>query len=247
MDLKAFAVDLHIHSCLSPCGDLDMTPNNIVNMSLLKGLDAIAVADHNSGRNLPAVAKVARKSGLTLVPGIEVNTKEEIHALAYFNRVEDAMELGEHLYKKLPDIKNDEKLFGQQLELNEFDEESGKVDKLLINAVDITINRLDELVKGLGGIIVPAHIDRRSFSIVSNLGFIPDELDIKTVELSSMYKKGQNPLIDMIAAKYRILRSSDAHYLHQILEREFFMHLDENTPEAIIGKLKEGKQKAEDL
>ena len=241
MDLKAFAVDLHIHSCLSPCGDIDMTPNNIVNMSLLKGLDAIGIADHNSAKNLPGIEKLAKEAGLTLVPGIEVNTKEEIHVLAYFQKVEDALFVGDKLYEKLPDIKNNEKLFGEQLVLNEFDEETGRIEKLLINAVDISIEELRYMVKRLNGVIVPAHIDRRSFSIISNIGFIPDELNIKTVEHSSSYVKGQNPLVDMISSGYRIIRSSDAHYLHQISEREFFMHLEENTPEAIIKKLIEGK------
>lgn len=139
MKAKAYAVDLHIHSCLSPCGDEDMTPNNIVNMALLKGLDFIAVTDHNSALNLPAVESLARKAGLGFLPGIEVNTKEEIHVLAYLPDVERALVLDEWIMKHLPPTPNREDFFGEQRILNEEDECVGKLDRLLIHATDLSL------------------------------------------------------------------------------------------------------------
>ncbi|MBF7097830.1 PHP domain-containing protein [Alkalibacter mobilis] len=238
MKLKPFAVDLHIHSCLSPCGDVDMTPNNIVNMAVLKGLDVIAVADHNSAKNLPAVQKVAKAAGIGLLPAIEVNTKEEIHALAYFDKVEKAMQLDEIIYASLPEIVNDEKYFGAQNILDQDDEIIGNVRKLLISAADISISDLQKICTEIGGVVVPAHLDRKSFSLVSNLGFIPHDMDIKYVELSRRYKLGENLLLDKMIQKYKTIRSSDAHYLHDIFEREFFMHLDEPSASCIIEKLR---------
>ena len=98
------AVDLHMHSCLSPCGDELMTPNNIVNMALIKGLDIIAVCDHNTARHLPAIARVAEEAGLPLLPGMEITTAEEVHLLAYFSSVDKALEFSDYIYPHLPPI-----------------------------------------------------------------------------------------------------------------------------------------------
>ncbi|QSX07977.1 PHP domain-containing protein [Alkalibacter rhizosphaerae] len=238
MKNKAFAVDLHIHSCLSPCGDEDMTPNNIVNMALLKGLDVISVTDHNSGANLPAVDALAREANLGFLPGIEVNTKEEIHVLAYLPNLERAMELDEIIMKRLPKIPNNEKFFGAQLILNEEDECIGKIGDLLINAVDLSLGDLKTLVEKMEGAILPAHIDKKSFSLIANLGFIPPDLHLRSVELSSNYKQGDNTLMDSMIKDLRIFRSSDAHYLHQMLERSFFLHLKEKDPMEVIQKIR---------
>jgi predicted metal-dependent phosphoesterase TrpH len=134
--------DLHLHSCLSPCGDNDMTPNNIVNMSALKELDIIAVCDHNSVRNCEAVSKAAKINGLDLlvIPGLEVTTSEEIHALVYFSGFEGANDF-EHeiLKKKRAPVKNNKKIFGDQIIMNELDEIIGEEEHLLINAADISL------------------------------------------------------------------------------------------------------------
>lgn len=213
------AVDLHLHSCLSPCGDTDMTPNNIVNMALLNELDWIAVTDHNSAGNLPAVMKVAKDTGLKVLPGIEVTTKEEMHILSYFGDLDAVMELDRILYDSLPDIKNRPDYFGEQLILDEDDEIVGHRDKLLISAVNFGINKLAEIVKELHGVIVPAHIDRPTYSIMVSLGFIPPDLPITTVEVSG---KGS---VEDVKKRFRFfkpvqfIQSSDAHYLEDISQR----------------------------
>ena len=127
--------DFHIHSALSPCADNDMTPNNIVNMARLKGLDAIAVCDHNSTKNVMAIEKVARGAGITFLPGMEMTTAEEVHMLALFEKAQAAEAFGDMVYAALPDIPNKPDYFGEQLVMDENDEIIGKLDKLLISAL----------------------------------------------------------------------------------------------------------------
>ncbi|HOE56222.1 MAG TPA: PHP domain-containing protein [Bacillota bacterium] len=221
-----FAVDFHIHTALSPCGDEDMTPCNIVNMAILKGLDIIAVTDHNSCSNLPAVMEAAKENGLMVIPGMEVQTKEEVHILCLFKRMEGAMKFAEIVYNSLPNIKNNEEIFGRQLIFNSLDEIVAKEDKLLLSSTVLSVNDVFILVRGLGGICIPAHVDRQGFSIITNLGFIPPDLKVKTIEIS----KKSTP--ETVLRKYPFLNkfkyivSSDAHYLQDISEREFFIELD---------------------
>jgi len=223
------AIDLHIHSALSPCGEDEMTPNNIVGMALIKELNFIAVTDHNSSKNLPAVMKVAKAmgEGLCVLPGIEVTTKEEAHVLAYFPSLEGAMELDELLYAHLPEIMNRKDHFGSQYIMDENDEIIGEVDKLLISATDIGIDTLWETVTAIGGIIVPAHIDRKSYSIIASLGFVPPDLAIKTCEVSKAEPIEGITRKFMFFKDYQFIHGSDAHRLEDIAEREYFLELED--------------------
>lgn len=221
-----FAVDFHIHSVLSPCGDDDMTPNNIVNMAILKGLDIIALTDHNSCKNLPAVMEVAKKQGLMVIPGMEVQTKEEVHVLCLFKDLNSAMKFDEIVYDCLPGIVNNEEVFGKQLIMNSQDIVIGKEEKLLISSCSLSIDDVFILVKGLGGFCIPAHVDRIGYSIIANLGFIPPSLNIKTVEFSKK-ESPENIIIKFpYLKKYNYIVSSDAHYLWDISEREFFIDIE---------------------
>ncbi len=232
-----FAVDFHIHSALSPCGDDDMTPGNIVNMSLLKGLDIIAVTDHNSCANLPAVLEIARENGLMVIPGMEVQTKEEVHIVCLFKKLEGAMKFAEIVYNSLPDIRNNEEVFGTQLIFNSRDEIVGKENRLLLSSTVLSVSDVFILVRGLGGICIPAHVDRPGFSIIDNLGFIPPDLKVKTIEISK--KNTPEAVIKKypFLNKYKYILSSDAHYLQDISEREFFIELDCLSISELFGKL----------
>jgi len=232
-----FAVDFHIHSALSPCGDEDMTPNNIVNMALLKNLDIIAITDHNSCGNLPAVMEVAKQNGLMLIPGMEVQTKEEVHIVCLFKRLESAMKFSEIVYNSLPDIKNNEELFGRQLLFNERDEIIGKVDKLLLSSTALSVNDVFILVRGLGGICIPAHVDRPGYSIITNLGFIPPSLKVKSVEISKHSSREEVLKKYPFLKQYNMIISSDAHYLWDISEREFFIDMEYLSVSELFRKL----------
>ena len=131
--------DFHIHSCLSPCGDNDMTPNNIVGMAGILELNAIAVSDHNSALNLPAVCKLGEERGLLVVPAIEITTAEEVHVLSLFPSLESALHMGEEIYTLLPDVPNAPEIFGDKLIMDENDQVAGTVEKILINATSLSI------------------------------------------------------------------------------------------------------------
>lgn len=203
--------DLHIHSCLSPCASDDMTPANIAGMAHIKGLSLIALTDHNAGHNLPAMAKAADEYGLILIPGIEVNTSEEVHVLTYFADIDTAVAFGQTLYDALPDIANRPHIFGNQLIVDEADRRIGSLSKLLLQAVPFSLDDTVRMVKAAGGCTVPAHINRDSFSVLSNLGFLPPGL-FGCVEVSKSL-----PCPELNGA-YKILYSSDAHDLGSISE-----------------------------
>ncbi len=230
--------DLHIHSCLSPCGDHDMTPGNIIGMSMLKGLDVIAVTDHNSCGNCEAAMKIGKDYGITVIPGMELTTLEEVHVVCLFADIKKAMAWDAFVYKQLMEVKNNEEIFGTQLLYNAEDEVIGKKDKLLINAANISFDRVYDLVDSYGGIMIPAHIDKQANSLLSNLGFVPPESKFHIVELkdfSNLHRlQKENPYL----LECKVLSDSDAHYLNDISEKGYTLTADSKTPEAVIKSLK---------
>lgn len=221
--------DLHLHSCLSPCGDMDMTPNNLVNMAVLQELDVIALSDHNTAGNLPAVRIVAEQAGLLLIPGIEVCTNEEVHMLCLFETFEGCIAFSDRLYELLPPIENEPDIFGPQVLMNEEDEAVGTLSKLLINAANLSIDELLAFLPEYGGHAIPAHIDRNSYSIISNLGFIPPEYGFRCVEVRH---PPFDPQIDAM-----IITDSDAHYLENIAGREHSIEVEEKSIRGVLKAL----------
>lgn len=217
-----FYYDLHIHSDLSPCSACDMTPNNIINMSLIKGLDIISVTDHNSAGNLRAVMELGNKTGIKVVPGLEVTTKEEVHVLCYFKELDRAIEFGNIIYNSLPFIKNNPEIFGEQNIYNSKDEITGTLEKLLINASQYTIEDIFSIVKKYDGVMIPAHINKMTNGILGVLGFMPINLKIETVEVYS-----KMPINSKIAEKYKVIYNSDAHQLVDIAEAVNYFDLDD--------------------
>ena len=225
--------DLHIHSCLSPCGDGLMTPNNIVGMAYIKQLDAIAVCDHNSAKNLPAVQEAADMMGVLLLPGMELTTREEAHMLCYFPDVESCCAFSDYVYCHLPDIANRPEFFREQQIMNGQDEEIAREEKLLISALDLSFEECEKQIHLHGGICVPAHINRGSNGVLNALGFLPMGGKYDALEVSPSAKQP-----DMDLGAYRILRSSDAHYLENILEREFFLETREKSVGALMDAIR---------
>lgn len=225
--------DLHIHSCLSPCGDMDMTPHSIAGMSYINGLDIIAVADHNTARNVRAVKKACEEFGILAVPAIEAESAENIHLLCLFESVEMAESMGELLESHLPPIKNRADIFGRQVIMNDLDEQQGEIETLLINATDIPIEEMIKQTQKRGGVCIAAHIDRESNGIVNILGSVPEYLNFKTVEFS---KTAQ--ISDFYKKKYTCITDSDAHYLTDISEKVNYLELCEKNLSEILKKLR---------
>ncbi len=229
--------DLHLHSCLSPCGDNDMTPANIVGMAAILGLDVIAVTDHNSCKNCPAVLAAAKEYGVLAVPGMEINTSEEVHAVCLFPRLEAAMDFDRLVEEKLMAFPNKEEIFGQQLIYDLDDHICGKFPNLLINATEISFDRLWELVRTFDGVMFPAHVDKTANSLIANLGFIPPDSQFVTAEVKDLKKlhglKKDNPYLE----ECRIISNSDAHYLEHIHEPGLTLPVEEKTAEGVVKAL----------
>ena len=205
-----------------------MTPNNIVNMAAIIGLDAIAITDHNSVGNVIPAMKVGEQVGVKVLAGMEVETAEEIHVLTLYNNIDAAQEVAKVVYGALPDIKNRPEIFGHQYYMDEDDNIVGEEEKLLISPTTIQVEDLQKLVKSVGGIVFPAHVDRHSYSILTNLGFIPEELEIDGIEISKKVGDVEAYLDSRPdLKKYRSLRNSDAHYLADVAEKDAFLNVND--------------------
>ena len=208
--------DLHLHSCLSPCGDNDMTPNNIVNMALLSELDMIALTDHNSCKNCRAAVALGKREGLCVVPGMELTTAEEIHVVCLFKSVEAAEAFSDYVARHSPPIRNKPEIFGEQLVLDDNDEEIGREERLLITASDIPVSNTLALARSFDGTAFPAHIDRSSYSVLSVLGVFPKEPGFLAAEITAQGDLGRLKREHPILNELILLRDSDAHYLENV-------------------------------
>jgi len=210
--------DLHIHSCLSPCGSEDMTVNNIANMAALKGLEIVALTDHNTVGNCAAFLAAAERAGLIALPGMELTTSENLHAVCLFRDIRGATAFGEYVDSRLPNIKNRPEIFGRQVLCGENDEMLGEVEKLLLNAAGISLYDLPALMREYRGIFFPAHIDKPSYSLLSVLGTAPADIKIDAFEIFDPKRLDEIIAGNPALAGLPPLKNSDAHDLQNISE-----------------------------
>lgn len=230
--------DLHIHSCLSPCGDDDMTPANIAGMAAVKGLDVIALTDHNSCKNCPAILKHGEEYGITVIPGMELTTAEEVHVVCLFPALGDAMAFDGYVYEHLLPIKNREDIFGKQQIMNADDQVAGNVERLLIGATDISFDQVFGLVESYRGIAYPAHIDKSTTSLLSNLGFVPPDSSFTCAEISTFDHLHQIQKEHPYFLQCKMLSSSDAHYLEDIREPDYQIYAKSRAAKDILEGLR---------
>jgi len=216
VDLKIYKLDLHVHTVLSPCTEIaEMTPRAIVRAALDRGLDMIAVCDHNSARNTAATRRAAEGSGLTVIPGVEITTSEEVHILGLFPTESDAEAVQEEVYARLFG-QNDENVFGYQVVVDEYDQVEDLDERLLIGATTLSAEKVVRLIHDGHGLAVASHVDRAGFGIFSQLGFIPEGLQLDALEISK--RAG----LDSIRTRYPqcrdypVITSSDAHCLEDV-------------------------------
>ena len=225
--MNRYYYDFHIHSCLSPCGDDDMTPNNIAGMATLCGLNIVALTDHNSCKNCPAFFKAAKAYGIIPVAGMELTTAEDIHVVCLFEELDDALAFDKEIEERLIKVENRVNIFGKQQVMNEEDEQIAEFPYLLINATDIPIDGVPAVVEKYNGVCFPAHIDRESNGIIATLGVFPDEPDfgvaeVRDAEALQELKERFPKLGDML-----IVCGSDAHYLDQMRDKQAYFELDD--------------------
>lgn len=233
--MNRYFYDLHLHSCLSPCGDDDMTPNNIAGMAAIKGLNIIALTDHNTCKNCPAFFEACKKQGIVPVPGMELTTSEDIHMVCLFDSLETAMDFDSTVQQKRILIPNRTDIFGEQLIMDGEDNVIGSEEHMLTNGTTLSVDDVYDMVTGMGGVCYPAHIDRQSNGIVSVLGAFPEEPPFSAAEYHDGGKREE------YEGKYPILKnktavvSSDAHYLWDMNEAEnSFMIEDEPYSSTLV-------------
>lgn len=214
--MNNYRADLHIHTVLSPCGSLDMSPATIIAKAREKGLDIIGITDHNSTRHCKLISKLAAKEGIFVLMGAEVTTREEVHCLSFFENDDQLTDFQTYLEAYLPPILNDTRQFGYQVVVDEDEQIIDEIEFLLISALDQSIDQVEQKVHSLGGIFIPAHIDRPRYSITSQLGFIPADLEIDAIEISAACKADSVQPYITKQKDLSIIRNSDAHYEDQI-------------------------------
>jgi len=211
--LRTFKADLHIHTCLSPCADLEMHPRAITKQAGMKEIDIIGICDHNSAENVAAVASAAAALNIRVLPGLEITSQEEVHVLALFDEPEPAFKLQEIVYGHLPG-ENDEQAFGMQVVVNEDGEVLGFNQRLLIGASTLSIEKVVKNIHALDGLAIASHIDREGFSLIGQLGFIPEHLPLDGLEISP--RISYEEALGKFNARFTLVCSSDAHYLRDI-------------------------------
>lgn len=215
--MSRYYYDLHVHSCLSPCGDADNTPNNLAGMAFLNGVRIMALTDHNTTKNCPAFFEAARRYAIVPVAGMELTTSEDIHAVCLFETLDDAMAFNEEIETRRIRVKNREEIFGEQLILDDMDNVIGHEEDLLINATTVALDEAPQLVAKYNGICYPAHIDRPANGAIEILGDFPHYAGFHIAELHD--KSNRDSYVSTYGLEgMRLLFSSDAHYLDQLRE-----------------------------
>jgi len=230
--LKTFRADLHIHSCLSPCGDEEMRPRALVNQAKARGLDMIAICDHNSAENTAAFISAGDARGLKVLPGMEVTSKEEIHLIALFDAQENCVALQNLVYQNLPG-ENVEEVFGPQTVVNERDEAVGVNRRMLIGATLLPFEQIVSVIHSLEGVAIASHIDRQAFSLVGQLGFIPEGIPLDGLEISPRTSKQEAKNRFHSYQHYSFVWFSDAHCLEDIGKSTTPFLLNETTSKEV--------------
>ena len=230
MALRRIKADLHVHTCLSPCSGLDMSPREVVNAALQQGIDLIGVCDHNSAENVLAVKKAGRRNGLMVLGGMEVASSEEAHILVFFDDDDDLLNFQEYVYRHLTG-RNDEHAFGLQVIADDEDGVTGFCDRLLIGATSLPAETISARAREAKGesLVIAAHVDRESFSIIGQLGFIPPGLGLDAVEIS-----GRITAVALAAqypgcGNYPVITGSDAHGPGDIGKRFTWLTVEDGT------------------
>ena len=232
--MSRYYYDLHIHSCLSPCGDNDNTPNNIVGMGVLAGLQIMALTDHNTCRNCPAFFEAAKRQGIIPVAGMELTTAEDIHMVCLFPDLESAMDFDREIQTRRILIPNRTDIFGDQYVMDGQDEIVDIEPHLLSNATTVSVEEASALTARFGGVCYPAHIDRQANGIIATLGFLPPEMHFPTVELHDGEKEAEYRQ-HHIGDTTRVVIGSDAHVLWDIRDKAAWLDIpDEPYSSALV-------------
>ena len=233
--------DLHVHTCLSPCGDLDMHPAEIVKRALEVGLDIIAVCDHNSAGNAGAVIEAARDTDLMVLPGLEICTSEEVHVVSILPDLERALDL-QRLCASTLTTKNDPDLFGMQVYVDASGGVDGFEEKLLLAAAGLSLEDTVAAVRDRDGLVILAHVDREAFGIIGQLGFIPPGLDVDGAEVTDPGRI--DAIRPLLPEGCIITAASDAHYLPDLGKRYALVEVTDESFGALLDAFRDQRVQA---
>lgn len=214
--MQLYRADLHTHTVLSPCGDLEMSPRNIIEAAAGRGINIIGIADHNSTRNSLLVKKLGTEEGILVLTGAEVTTREEIHCLAFFEQEEELTGFQSWIEENITRIPNSPARFGYQVVLDEDENIVDQVEYLLIMSLTRSIDEVERKVHELNGLFIPAHVDRKVNSILSQLGFFPPAIKYDAIEITPYCKYDELIKQHRIIADLPVIRSSDSHFLPDV-------------------------------
>jgi len=231
--------DFHNHSCLSPCGSLDLSPRTLAELAAGRGVKVLALTDHNSSLNCPAFAKVCPPRGILPLFGMEATTQEEIHFLCLFASLEACMDFNEYAYNILLPFPNDPEKTGDQVYVDEEDNIEGEVEYYLINPIDLTADTIGPKVSEYGGIVIPAHVERPAFSMMSQLGAIVEGpwAALEFTRLPPVLYSPEKGGTALETFGYPLITSSDAHYPEHVARRPFELDtsIEELAPNGLSG------------
>ena len=220
--MKKYKADLHVHTVLSPCAEIEMLPPLIVSEAKIRGIDLIAITDHNASANISAVQKAALGSGITVLPGMELQTKEEVHVICLFDSIEQIVQFQNIVDQKLPPIKNRPEYFGEQLVVDDKGDFVRKEERLLITSTDLSINEAYSLVGEIGGIFIPAHVNRKANGLLEILGFVPVDIPILALEISRHISPKDVKIFYPQINSFEIIQNGDVHRLSEFIGTTIF-------------------------
>ena len=222
--MKTYQAELHVHTVLSPCAGVEMIPPLIVQQALQFGLNLIAITDHNASENVPAVIAAAQGEDLTVLPGMELQTEEEVHSLCLFDNLEQLQALQDIVDQALPDTPNNVEFFGEQFIVDETGDFIRRKKELLINSTSLSLEEAFKIVTDLGGLFIPAHVNRQAFGLIYRLGFVPPDLELPAIEISRHITPEKAIETYPQLTNYPLIQSGDVHYLADFLGvNQFFI------------------------
>jgi 3',5'-nucleoside bisphosphate phosphatase len=233
-DLKIFRAEFHLHTVLSPCAAVEMIPPLIIEEALSKKIDLLAITDHNSIDNVSAVIDAAEGTGITVLPGIELQTREEIHSLRLFDSLDQAASFFKIIKSTFPAIVNNSEFFGEQFVVDKTGEFVRREERLLIASSSLTLKDAWGEVNSFGGLLIPAHVNRTAFGLLPVLGMVPTDIDLQVLEisrhLSFLQAIDQYPQL----SNYWLIQGGDAHTLEDIKGWNQFTILEPTIKEILL-------------
>lgn len=228
--MRRYVADLHVHTVLSPCAAVEMTPRNIVWHAAQHGVDIVAITDHNAGDNVPAALEAAKGTDVTVLPGMEVETKEEVHVLALFAKPRQLFAWGKVVDAHRSGRRNDAKKFGAQFVVDAEDNLVAEKEEMLLASLSLSLAETCEQVEALGGLVIASHVDRPAYSVLSQLGFIPPGVRLTAVEVSRRFSRTEAKARFPAIAKWPVVTASDAHTIDDFLSGpKMVFNLEEPT------------------